>query len=483
MTSQMSSLSRRRLLGAAGAAAGAVALTPSWASANAAQESEFAPADRGRLPEKPNILVILADDLGWADLSCYGAPEIRTPHLDRLALSGIRFTDGYAASPLCSPTRFGLYTGRYPGRLAGGLAEPIVRPNETDGIPLDRPTLAGMLKEQGYTTRMFGKWHCGYLPWFSPTRVGWDEFFGAMGGAVDYFSKINPNGDFDLYENEVQVEDLGYFTDLITDRTVDFIREKHRKPWLANVNFTTPHWPWEGPKDVAISKELTARTLAGETGDNGALAHWDGGSREVFKEMVEGLDAAVGKILEALDATGQRRNTVVLFTSDNGGERWSNMWPLYGNKGDTREGGVRVPAILSWPGTLPGRKVSSTPVITMDWTATFVELGAAAPDPAHPFDGVSLVDHLLRGKPAPGHDLFWRMRNSRALRRGDWKFYYSALPQPGMPRPTPQLYNLAVDQREFANLATKEPRKLSELVEAWEAINATLLPYPPPTNG
>jgi arylsulfatase A-like enzyme len=184
-----------------------------------------------------------------------------------------------------------------------------------------------------------------------------------------------------------------------------------------------------------------------------------------------------------LDATGQRRDTVVLFTSDNGGERWSNMWPLFGAKGDTREGGIRVPTILSWPGTLPSRKVSNTPVITMDWTATMVELGGAKPGPEHPFDGVSLVDHLLRGKPAPGHDLFWRTRNTRALRRGDWKFYYSVLPQPGQSTPAPFLANLADDQRELANLANQEPAKLAELRAAWEAVNATLLPYPPrPTN-
>ena len=242
-----SSLTRRGFGGLLGAAAGTGALSPTWASANADQETEHQPSDRGRPSRKPNLLVILGDDLGWADLSSYGAPDIRTPNLDKLALSGIRFTQAYSASAVCSPTRFGLYTGRYPGRLPGGTKEPIGAPNEIDGIPLDHPTLATLLKGRGYDTAMFGKWHCGYLPWFSPTRLGWDEFFGNFSGGLDYFSKINHNGDHDLFEDEVEVEDLRYYTEIVTEKAVGYIHRKHDAPWLLNLNFTTPHWPWEGP--------------------------------------------------------------------------------------------------------------------------------------------------------------------------------------------------------------------------------------------
>ncbi|MDW8339583.1 MAG: sulfatase-like hydrolase/transferase, partial [Thermoleophilia bacterium] len=157
------------------------------------------PFSRGLELPPPNLLVILADDLGWADLSCYGAPHIRTPNLDRLAESGIRFTDGYAASSTCAPTPVARYTGRYPGRLAGGMAEPIGPPNEIEGIPPGHPTLGSLLKEEGYATAMIGKWHCGFLPWYSPTRVGWDTFFGNFSGVVDYFSKLNNTGRYDLY--------------------------------------------------------------------------------------------------------------------------------------------------------------------------------------------------------------------------------------------------------------------------------------------
>lgn len=187
--------------------------------------------------------MILADDLGWGDLSSYGAPSIRTPQLDGLAASGLRFTDSYSASSVCSPTRIGLYTGRYPGRLRGGLQEPIGVPSKQDGIPRGHPTLASLLKGAGYETAMVGKWHCGYLPWFSPTRLGWDEFFGNFAGALDYFSKINQQGDYDLFEGEVEHHDLRYYTEIITERVVDFMTRRHRAPWLLNLDHTTPHWP------------------------------------------------------------------------------------------------------------------------------------------------------------------------------------------------------------------------------------------------
>jgi arylsulfatase A-like enzyme len=412
--------------------------------------------------------VILADDLGWADLSAYGAPSIRTPNLDALAASGVRFTDAYSASAVCSPTRFGLYTGRYPGRLPGGLPEPIGTPNAVHGIPLEHPTLASQLKGQGYDTALIGKWHCGYLPWFSPTRLGWDEFFGNFSGGLDYFSKINHNGDHDLFEDEVEVEDLRYYTHIITDRATRFIARRHERPWLLNLNFTTPHWPWEGPDDKATSDELTARIRAGEPG---VLFHEDGGSLETYRAMVEDLDRSVGKVLAALRRSGQLRDTVVFFASDNGGERFSYYWPFSGGKGDLLEGGIRVSTLLSWPGRLRPRQVSDAPAITMDWHATFLELAGAEPDPAYPLDGVSLVDHLFRGGPVPERDLFWRMRGERALRRGDLKY---VRPPGGADR----LHDLRADPREQADLAPRRPDDLAALRSAWETTDATLLPYP-----
>ena len=452
---QPDGLSRRRFTGLLGATgAGLVAgLAPSWSTAKPLRP--------------PNLLVILADDLGWADLSCYGSPTIRTPNLDRLAASGVRFTQGYAASSVCSPTRFGLYTGRYPGRLAGGLREPIAAATEIDGIPRDHPTLASLLKSAGYHTAMIGKWHCGHLPWFSPTRVGWDEFFGNFGGAIDYFSKVDLEGRYDLYEGEVEHPDLRYYTEILTEKAALFVRQRRSDPWMLNLNFTTPHWPWEGPGDKTVSAGLTARIKAGE---RRVLFHTDGGTIKTYQAMVEDLDKAVGSVVSALRGSGQLEETMIFFASDNGGERFSYTWPLSGAKGEVLEGGIRVPTLVSWPGRLRSRQVVHEPVVTMDWTATFLELAGAKPDPSHPLDGVSLVDHLVHGKPVPRRDLFWRMKDQRALRRGDLKYVRTR-------DAADHLYDLAVDVHEQADLARRRPDDLAALRAAWEAINAGLLPY------
>lgn len=467
MPSSQSPVTRRGVLAGAGAAGLAAGVGASWQPAQAASERPF--AARGRLPRRrPNILTILADDLGWADLSCFGSPTIRTPNLDALAASGVRLTQGYSASSVCSPTRFGLYTGRYPGRLEGGLPEPISERNDIHGIPEGHPTLASLLQGVGYETSLIGKWHCGFLPTFSPLKVGWDEFFGNFSGAVDYFSKVANDGIYDLYEGDVEFDDLRYYTRILSERAVDFVERDHDDRWLLNLNFTTPHWPWEGPQDREVSRELTART---EAGDFRALFHFDGGSLETFRVMVETLDAAVGRVVDALRRTGQLDNTVVLFASDNGGERFSYVWPLAGTKGGLYEGGIRVPTILSWPRALDGRQVSRTPVQTVDWTATLLELGGAEPDPDYPLDGVSMVDHLFRGEDPPVRDLFWRMRGQRALRRGPIKYVRTT-------DGVDHLYDLSADQREQADLAGRRPAQLRALRRSWEAVDATLLPYP-----
>lgn len=459
-------LTRRTLAGAAVGALGATAAVAGAEPARAEQPFR-AVARHGRVP-RPNILVIFADDLGSADLSVYGSPHIRTPNLDRLAASGLRFTQGYSAGAVCSPTRIALYTGRHPGRIPGGLSEPIAAPAPTAGIPPEHPTLASLLRGAGYATAMVGKWHGGFLPWFSPLKSGWDSFYGNYSGGLDYFSKYAGNG-YDLYEGEQQVQDPRYYTDILTEKAVEVVRRNGRqtKPWLLNLNFTSPHWPWEGPGDQAVSDELTARLKAG---DRTALFHYDGGSVEKYREMVENLDTAIGTVLRELRRTGQDKDTLVLFASDNGGERFSYNWPLTGEKASVNEGGIRVPMILSWPDQVHPRQVDDTPVYTSDWTATFLELGGAAPDPAYPLDGTSLVPHLFRGREVPERDLFWRTREGRALRRGDLKYVRID--------GTDHLYDLAADSREQADLATKRPAELAALRAAWEAVDSTLLPYP-----
>ncbi|MBW8485329.1 sulfatase-like hydrolase/transferase [Actinomadura parmotrematis] len=463
----MSALSRRTFgtLVGGGTAAAALGTLASPSEARAG-ERRFAAAGR-RPRRKPNILLILGDDLGASDLSSYGAPHISTPNLDRLARDGVRFTQAYSGSATCSPTRFSLYTGRYPGRLAGGLLEPINAKGV--GLPPGHPTLASQLRKAGYETALIGKWHAGFLPDFSPTRSGWDTFFGNFGGALDYFSKIGALGEYDLYEGDAEYRDLRYYTDVLTERAVDFVKDDHAKPWLLNLNFTTPHWPWETAKDKAVSDAITAKIKAG-LNPTLALLHNDGGSVEIYAEMVESLDASIGKVLQALRRSGQEQDTIVLFSSDNGGERFSYNWPLTGNKASLNEGGIRVPNILRWPAAIDGGQYSDVPVITPDWTATLLEIAGASADPAHPLDGRSLAGHLLRGAEPPAHDLFWRTRGWRALRRGDWK--YLRTPSGG-----DQLFNLAEDEREQRDFTAAQPTTLASLKAAWEKIDATLLPY------
>ncbi|MFD3530414.1 sulfatase-like hydrolase/transferase [Streptomyces sp. NPDC058664] len=460
-------LSRRAFGGAAAGAAAAAAIgtTAAPALATAPEERDFRAANPRRHSPRPNILFILGDDLGWADLSSYGSPHIRTPNLDRLARQGVRFTDAYSGSATCSPTRFSLYTGRYPGRTEGGLAEPIA--DRSVGLEPTHPTLASLLRDSGYATALIGKWHCGYLPDYSPTRSGWDEFFGNFGGALEYYSKLGLGGEYDLYEGDAQYKDLRYYTRILTERASEYVGRDHDRPWLLNLNFTTPHWPWVADGDTETSDEITRRIKAG---DGRALWHQDGGSIEKYGQMVEDLDRSIGKVLDALRRSGQERDTLVFFASDNGGERFSYNWPLAGNKGSLQEGGIRVPSILRWPARIDGGQVSRLPVFTPDWTATLLELAGARPDPAHPLDGTSLARHLLRGDEVPERDLFWRVRGERALRRGDWKYYRGKTGRD-------QLFHLGRDAREQADLAAVEPGLTASLRTAWERIDAGLLRY------
>ena len=468
MTDGPSSISRRgftRTLGAAGVAA--VATTSLSSSPAAAAEREFRAARGSRPSRRPNLLVILADDLGWADLSSFGSPDIRTPNLDRLAASGVRFTNGYSASAVCSPNRVALYTGRYPARIPGGLPEPIGAATAQNGIPTDHPTLASLVKGAGYDTAMFGKWHGGFLPWFGPLKSGWDEFVGNYSGGLDYFSKYASGPRYDLFDGEEELQDPRYYTDIITERSVEFIRRKHAAPVAAQRQLHHPALAVGGPRRQggqrrahrpAQGRRPASAVPRGRRQPRGLQG--DGRGPRRLGRPGPG----------ALKKSGQLENTVVFFASDNGGERFSHQWPLTGNKVDLTEGGIRVPTILSWPGQIRSRQVSHEPVHTLDWHATFVELAGAQQDPAYPTDGTSLVDYLLRGRKVPERDLFWRMRGQRGLRRGNLKYVQQS---DGVDR----LHDLAVDPGEHANLAKKKPAELASLRSAWESVDAELLPY------
>ncbi len=422
----------------------------------------------GAVPPKlpPNIIFILADDLGWGDLSCYGRPDYRTPNLDKLAAQGMRFTNAYSAAPVCTPTRVAFQTGRYPARLPVGLEEPITQRSQlgervkTVGIPLEHPTVSSLIKAQGYDTALVGKWHLGYLPYFGPLKAGYDEFFGIMSGAVDHFTHKDMTSNLDFFEGEVPVERVGYITDLLTERAVEYIERLHTRPFYLSLHHTSPHWPWEGPGDLAISK-----TLKG-----GYAGFTAGGSLKIYAEMMKNLDAGIGKVLDALRRSGQEKNTLVIFTSDNGGERFSYNWPFSGQKFDLREGGVRVPAIVRWPGSVKPGRVTDQPVITMDWTATMIAAAGNKPDPNYPLDGEDLTGVLKGMKPIHDRTFFWRTYRQGGMRSGKWKYIREEKNE--------LLFDLSVDEHEQANFNDSHPEILERLRAEFKKWESEMQRYP-----
>ena len=410
---------------------------------------------------RPNIVFILADDLGWADLSCYGRPDYETPNLDRFAAQGLRFTNAYSAAPVCTPTRVGFHTGRYPARLPVGLEEPIHERKEltaeelkTQGIPAEHPTVSSLIKSAGYATALVGKWHLGYLPHFGPLKSGFDEFYGNMSGAVDHFTHKDMTDSLDFFEDEVPVEKTGYMTDLLTQRAVEYVRRPHKKPFYLSLHYTAPHWPWEGPKDKAISDAMKY----------GFVGFRAGGSLKIYAEMMKSLDAGIGEVLAALRTAGLERNTLVIFTSDNGGERFSYNWPFRGQKMDLYEGGLRVPAIVRWPGVTRAGSISHQPVITMDWTATMIAAAGGKPDPKYLLDGQDIADVLGSKRPIFDRNFFWRTYRQGAARSGKWKYLREGKSE--------WLFDLSVDEREYADSKAAEPRTLERLrasFNKWES--------------
>jgi arylsulfatase A-like enzyme len=410
---------------------------------------------------RPSFVFILADDLGYADLGCYGSRSGCSPVLDRMAADGLRFTEGYANSSVCSPTRFALATGRWQHRLRGGADEPIsgrVRGNPVLGLPPSHPTLASLLRDAGYATALVGKWHMGYPPHFHPLKSGYQEFFGSLSGGFDYFTHCDTAGVHDLWDGEREIQRRGYMTDLLSERAVEYVSRKRQGPFLLSLHYSAPHWPWETRAD-----EEEARRIA-------KIAHTDGGSVAVYQRMIHQMDEGIGTVLAALPDAA---NTLVVFTSDNGGERFSDTWPLVGRKMDLLEGGIRVPYVVRWPSRVEAGGVSAQHAVTMDWVATFLEAAGAQPHPDYPLDGLSLLGVLKDPQATIARDLFWRMkyRRQRAVRSGDWKYFASEDGE--------FLFNLAVDARERANYAKREPARLAELRAKYEAWERSIPAIPP----
>ena len=453
-----------------GALGGIVALTKAQrASGN--QHSRTARADSGTrdLPIEanepnvpPNIVFIVADDLGYADVSCYGRPDYRTPNIDGIAARGVRFLQGYANSAVCSATRTALITGRYQYRLPVGLEEPLAGRPEI-GLPPEHPTLPSLLRKAGYSTTLIGKWHLGGLPKYGPLKSGYDHFYGFRGGALDYYSHNNSGRD-DLWDDDVLLHQTGYLTELLGARAVDVIDgyAKTRKPFLVSLHFNAPHWPWEAPGDEMES----ARVAKSDSG----LFDTDGGTQKTYRRMVEAMDEQIGRVMAALERNGLTQHTIVVFTSDNGGERFADTWPFTGRKTELLEGGLRIPCIVSWPAHLPKGLTSDQVCISMDWLPTLLAAAGTTPDPAYPSDGTNLLPLLQDGATPVPRKLFWRYKANaqRAARDGDYKYLKIA--------DNTFLFNVVEDPMERANLKGRNEDVYQRLRREWLQWNAQMLP-------
>ena len=394
------------------------------------------------------------DDVGYGDYGSYGAPDVRTPHIDRLAREGVKFTDFYAA-PTCTPTRAALITGRYQQRVA--LEYPIGSPpGGGRGLTANGRSLAQLLKNNGYATGLMGKWHLGYRPEQHPNAHGFDSFFGFLSGLVDYYHHTDQNGNGDLYENATPVQVEGYMTDLITERSMKFIEDHAGQPFFLEVAYNAAHWPFQVP-DTPSRAPGNARFVQ---------PHEDGTStRADYVAMLERADQGVGRILDTLQKRGLSGNTLVIFTNDNGGEWLSRNAPLYHRKDTLWEGGIRVPLIMKWPERIaPGRTTPQVGIV-MDLTATILA-ATNTPVPAGArLDGMDLLP-LLDARTPLERTLFFRItatRQQRAVRQGDWKLLIDA--------GDVLLFNLRADIGERTEVAKEHPeiaRRLRGLLTAWE---------------
>lgn len=418
--------------------------------------------------EKINFIFIVADDLGYADLGCYGSRAHTSPALDSLASNGVRYVNGYSNSPVCSPTRFALMTARYQYWVRGASEEPMAgnaQGSKELGLFPHLPTLPGMLKDVGYHTALIGKWHLGFRPHFGPEKSGYMHHFGPMSGGVSYYSHNARGTESDLELDGQPYDEPGYLTDLLSKRAVDYVHQRAQedKPFFLSLHYTAPHWPWETRAQGKVNPDIAKD-----------ISHLDGGNIETYQTMVREMDEGIGWVVDALRETGQLDNTLIVFTSDNGGERFSDNWPLVGGKMDLTEGGIRVPYIAHWPqgiGAAAGQ-VSQQHCLTMDWSATILDIAGAQPPQGHQLDGQSLTGNLKAPTTTFERPMFWRMkhRNQHALRVGPWKYLKVDEDE--------YLFDVETDARERANQAKRQPERLKDMRATFDAWNAHIPAVP-----
>lgn len=417
---------------------------------------------------RPNLVFILADDLGYGDLGCYGRTDIKTPELDRLAAEGIRFTAHYANGPECSPTRAAFLTGRYQQWIGGlecaigtgnlGRYDDAIRLRESNdlGLPTEIPTLPQAMKRAGYETAIFGKWHLGYEPKFAPNLHGFDSTYYCIGGEMDYFHYTDNVAGYNLFRDGNPIRDEGYFTDLMTEKAVEFVGQERDNPFFLYLPYTCPHSPFQGP-DEKQPHPLPLDSL-----------RWKQGKAppDVYLAMIERMDWNIGRLVRSLPT-----NTLVVFVSDNGGTKSARNTPLRGIKGSTFEGGIRVPAIAYWPEKIDGGQVCEQTSLTFDWTMSLANLAGAAFPESHELEGVDILQHAIKQQKDYERTMFWRKPRGeqiwKGVRKGSWK--YVADRRGATERS--YLFDLSNDVSESTNLISDQPEKARELralYDAWE---------------
>jgi arylsulfatase A-like enzyme len=403
----------------------------------------------GAAPRRPNILLLLADDLGYGDVGFTGCPDIRTPRIDALAAEGVHFTHAYANGPVCSPTRTALLTGQYQQRH--GMDSVIIVNERERGLSPDAFLIPEALKPAGYATGIVGKWHLGFEKRFFPTRQGFDEFYGFLSGNIDYFSHTDRLGNRDLWKQEELVNDDRYMSRLIADESISFIDRHAREPFFLYVPFNAPHDPFQGPGDRATAGDQEASRKKNRT-------------RPVYRSMVEALDANIGRILDHLKARGLDENTAVFFFSDNGGvPQVGRNLPFRGFKGSLWEGGIRTPFVARWKGQWQPGKCAEM-AAGFDIFPTILSITGTKLPAGHTLDGVDLAA-ACRGKGGTGRDsLFFHAGKQGAMVRTGWKYLREA-------EGAEHLFHLTGDIGEKTDLAAREPARLATMkreYDAWE---------------
>lgn len=429
------------------------------------------------MSRRPNIIVFMTDDQGYGDLSCMGTTDFLTPHIDELATTGARFTNWYSNSPVCSPSRASLLTGRYPGNA--GVRAILAGHRKATGLTPEAPTIATAVRDLGYQTAMVGKWHLGLDEKCRPNQNGFDYFYGFMAGCIDYYSHVfywcmadgHTDPTHDLWENDHEFYDNGrYFTEMVSEKAVEKIREMNESdaPFMMYVAYNAPHYPMHAPRKYL---------------DRFPHLPWD---RRIMAAMLSAVDDGVGQITDELKRLGIYEDTIIFFQSDNGPSRESRNWmdgrgdPYYGglpgglkgHKFSLFEGGIRVPGIFSWPGHIPAGQVIDEPCAAMDVFPTLLTI--AGGDPAkYELDGLDITDVLMNGGKTPHEEIYWEMEMQTAIRQGNYKLVLDGQLIEGEPPQDPVfLSDLSVDPSETTNLAAQYPELTEELKEkalAWRA--------------